>query len=78
MPGQGISGGYYVQTDSNNESDCGNTCTADAECVGFDYTVNAKSDSCRLFKVDDPRSNPGGDNRMWCTPSGNSLKDALR
>ena len=77
VPGQGKLDGDYVNTNSNNESDCGNTCTADAECIGLDYTIQSASNSCRLYKVDDPRSDPGKDSRMYCTPTSDAGNNNL-
>lgn len=77
--GQGKAGAHYAQSNRNNEVDCWNTCSVDHECIAFDFTISSISISCRLYKVDEGRSSPGGDNRMYCrrTPDNSVLQTKL-
>ena len=45
---------------------CEQECESEVECIGYDYTRNCKSESCRLYKINKARTDPGGDERLYC------------
>ena len=57
-------------TDNPNQEDCGNICNADAQCIAFDYTTTSKSDSCRLYDINEI-TYISDDNRNYCTDTRN-------
>ena len=61
-------GPYLFLRELNNEKDCAEACFT-AGGVAFDYTLKLKSDSCRCVGLEgakNPRSNTGGDKRIYC------------
>ncbi|CAE7236714.1 unnamed protein product, partial [Symbiodinium sp. KB8] len=77
-PGQTQPYGPYVfRRELNNEKDCAEACFT-AGGVAFDYTLKLKSDSCRCVGLEgakNPRSNTGGDKRIYCAkPQGSSCR----
>merc|ERR1719461_2079615 len=67
--GQGPSSQTKVSTSNNNRDTCANICNTDSSCVGFDWTKNKQSDSCRTYyTTSNARVNDAGsDNRQWCS-----------
>ena len=63
-------------TKSNSKDSCAADCDATTACVGFDFTTKTQDYStCRMVKnSDNPRSDPGDENRQFCTRAGASAK----
>ena len=45
---------------------CESECTKDFSCKAFDFTMNCKTDSCRLYQTNNATTEVGDDKRMYC------------
>jgi len=65
--GQGESFKYFLSTADNSFAACAQRCREHGRCDGFDYTLNAKKDACRLYIPNQQRENDAGwDDRRYC------------
>ena len=49
---------------------CGQECLEFDGCIGIDYTDNTDAiaeNQCRMYNDNTPRSNPGENDRIYCT-----------
>ena len=74
-PGQGQSGTHISGSRSTSLKECKESCTQFNGCIGVDYTeeVDAVLQSCRVYGPNIPRTDPGGNNRTYCTLGNNSM-----
>ena len=64
--GQGESGKRIHYLKSISLDMCGRECLQFDGCIGFDYANTA---NCRMFGQNTPRTDPGVDNRTYCSNS---------
>ena len=68
-PGQGQSGESINVIKSDNLDKCQEKCIEFNGCIGIDYTNEGKKidKSCRMYKLNTVRSDPGDDHRTYCS-----------
>lgn len=81
-PGQGGKkpGRYEQKIKHINLKTCQTRCLEIKGCIAIDYANTHKhlsNSSCRLYKLDEKRTNPGRHNRTYCTVKGMKEKDIL-
>ena len=74
-PGQGgkARGKYEKEIKSLNLKSCQTRCQDIKGCIAIDYANthnHLPNSSCRLYKLDEKRANPGRHNRTYCTIKG--------
>ena len=63
--GQGQNGKVAKEIARISQEDCEDSCVERKECIGFDYSESESS--CRLYAGQTMRTDPGAQNRKYCT-----------
>lgn len=68
--GQGELNAFELITNANSLAACSLLCEQRESCMGFDYTLVASPDSCRLYGQNTPQLGDGGPkDRLYCSTS---------
>jgi len=73
QPGEGENEKVASQSFENSEERCKSLCRLNADCIGFDYTIDyttkeleEREDACRLYRANTPRIGKGKHDRTYC------------